>query len=141
MPAEDSEKTKVRSSIDHFMTPYPHSIGRDQPLSAAHQLMRSLRVRHLPVLDGGRLVGILSQRDLFFVETLRDVDPAKVRVDEAMSTDVYVVAPEKPLGEVASVMVEHKYGCAVVARGQQIQGIFTTTDALRVLVGIVEAWR
>ncbi|HXX69934.1 MAG TPA: CBS domain-containing protein [Polyangiaceae bacterium] len=139
--ATQEEKPKIRSSIDHFMTPYPHCIGRDQPLSAAHEKMRALRVRHLPVLDAGRLVGILSQRDLYFVETLRDVDPATVTVDDAMSPDVYVVPPEKPLGEVAALMVERKFGCAVVARGEQILGIFTTTDALRVLVGIVEAWQ
>jgi acetoin utilization protein AcuB len=140
MPTEN-ETTKFRSSIDHFMTPNPHCIGRDQPLSLAHQMMRSLRVRHLPVLDRGHLVGILSQRDLFFVETLRDVDPAKVTVEDAMSPDVYVVPPEKLIGEVATVMAEHKFGCTVIARGEQIQGIFTTNDALRVLVGIVEAWR
>jgi acetoin utilization protein AcuB len=122
------------------MTPNPHSIGRNQPLSVAHERMRALRARHLPVLDGGKLVGILSQRDLFFVETLRDVDPAKTQVEEAMTADVYVVPPEQPVGEVAAMMVERKYGCAVVARGDHVLGIFTTSDALRVLVGIVEAW-
>jgi acetoin utilization protein AcuB len=97
-------------------------------------------VRHLPVLDGGKLAGILSQRDLFFVETLRDVDPAKVPVEDAMTRDVYVVPPERPLGEVAAMMVERKYGCAVVVRGAKVVGIFTTNDALRVLAGIVQAW-
>jgi acetoin utilization protein AcuB len=92
------------------------------------------------VLDGGKLVGILSQRDLFFTESLHDVDAMTVPVEDAMSTEVYVVAPEKPLGEVAARMVECKYGSAVVVRDGQVIGIFTTTDALRVLVGIVEAW-
>ena len=123
------------------MTKNPHCIGHDQPLSKAHERMRELRVRHLPVLDGGKLVGILSQRDLFFLETLRDVNPAKVSVEEAMSADVYVVPPERPLGEVAAKMVQSKLGCAVVARGGHVTGIFTTSDALRVLVNIVEAWK
>jgi acetoin utilization protein AcuB len=130
----------MHASINQFMTPDPHCIGRHQMLSSAHELMRKHRVRHLPVLDGGRLVGILSQRDLFFVETLRDVDPGKVCVEEAMSSNVYAVSPDRALGEVAAKMVETKYGCAVVTREQSVVGIFTTNDALRVIVGLVEAW-
>ena len=138
--ANEELEMKVRSSIDRFMTPNPHCIGRDQTLAVAHEKMRAFGFRHLPVLDGGKLVGIVSQRDLFFVETLRDVDPATVTVDDAMSSDVYVVPPERALGEVAARMVERKYGCAVVAKDGDVIGIFTTNDALRVLVSIVEAW-
>src|ERR1700749_674422 len=106
-----SEQTKARlkSSIDHFMTRNPHSIGRDQTLAAAHERMRAIGGRHLPVMDGGKLVGIVSHRDLLSVETLKDVDPAAVRVEDAMSPDVYVVPPTRALGEVAAMMVERKY--------------------------------
>jgi acetoin utilization protein AcuB len=90
-------------------------------------------VRHLPVLERGELVGILSQRELFLTESLRDVDAVKVPVEDAMSTDVYAVPPEKPLGEVAAKMVERKYGSAVIVRDGHVLGIFTTTDALRVV--------
>ncbi len=128
----------VRESIEHFMTPLPHCIGRDQPLSVAHERMRSFDVRHLPVLEGGKLVGLLSQRDALFVETLRDVDPTKVPVEDAMSSDVYVVGPDAPLGDVARAMIEHKYGCVVVTQGAHVAGIFTTIDALRVLLAMVE---
>jgi acetoin utilization protein AcuB len=133
--------TQTQASVENFMTPNPHCIGVEQTLSSAHERMRAFGVRHLPVLDGGKLVGILSQRDLFFVETLRDVDPAKVSVAEAMTADVYSVSPEKAVGEVAAKMVERKFGCAVVVRGQHVAGIFTTSDALRVIVGIVAAWQ
>jgi acetoin utilization protein AcuB len=120
--------------VGAFMTPTPHSVGRDQPLSLAHERMRTYGVRHLPVLDGGRLAGILSQRDALLVETLREVDPTKTPVEDAMSTDVYVVAPDTPLREVAGAMADHKYGCAVVVDGSRVVGIFTTVDALRALV-------
>jgi acetoin utilization protein AcuB len=96
--------------------------------------MRSYGIRHLPVLDGGKLAGVLSQRDALLVETLRDVDPANTPVEDAMSTDVYVVGPDTPLHEVATAMIEHKYGCAVVVEGNRVVGIFTTIDALRALV-------
>ncbi len=103
--------------------------------------MRAWGIRHLPVLDGGKLVGILSQRDALFVETLRDVDPTKVPVEDAMSCDVYVVEPDAPLMDVANAMADHKYGCAVITDGPRIVGIFTTVDATRALAGIVEGKR
>ncbi|HLK36612.1 MAG TPA: CBS domain-containing protein [Polyangiaceae bacterium] len=128
-------------AIRRFMTPTPHSIGRDQPLSLAQERMRTLGIRHLPVLDGGKLVGVLSQRDAWFVETLPDVDPTRVPVEDAMSTDVYVVPPDALVEEVAAEMADRKYGCAVIAEGSQIVGIFTTVDALRALVEAQHATR
>jgi acetoin utilization protein AcuB len=129
--------TQPPRTVGEFMTPSPHSIGRDQPLSVAHERMRTLNVRHLPVLEHGKLAGVLSQRDALLVETLRDVDPATTPVEEAMSNDVYVVAPDTPLKDVAKSMVEHKYGCAVVMQGSHLVGIFTTIDALRALANAV----
>jgi acetoin utilization protein AcuB len=125
---------ELHCPIRDFMTPSPHSIGRSQSLSTALDRMRAHDVRHLPVLDGGRIVGVLSQRDVLFVETLRDVDPSTVRVEEAMSTEVYAVAPDVPLAEVAAEMAQHKYGCVAVVDHGHVAGIFTSVDALRALV-------
>jgi acetoin utilization protein AcuB len=115
------------------MTPSPHSIGHDQKLSLAHQIMRKHHIRHLPVLEAGKLVGVLSQRDLFLVETLRDVDPEEVEVSDAMSSEVFHVEPTADLADIAREMGEKKIGCAVVLDGDKVIGVFTTTDALRVL--------
>ncbi|HVH45864.1 MAG TPA: CBS domain-containing protein [Labilithrix sp.] len=115
------------------MSGAPHSIGRDQTLDTAHAMMHKLGIRHLPVLEAGRLVGLLSQRDLYLVETLRDVDPKLVTVDEAMSQDVYQVTPSADLHGVVRSMIEHKYGCAVVMEKDRVVGIFTTVDAMRAL--------
>jgi acetoin utilization protein AcuB len=134
-----NEKPHLRHPVRNFMTPAPHSIGHDQSLSLAHERMRGWGVRHLPVLEGGKLVGLLSQRDALFVETLRDVDPAEVSVEEAMSADVYLVSPETALLEVATAMAEHKYGCAVIMEGTRLAGIFTTVDALRALIHIASS--
>jgi acetoin utilization protein AcuB len=115
------------------MTPSPHTIGDDQPLARAHELMRDHKIRHLPVLHGGKLVGIVSLGDLHLIETLGDTDLEHVAVEDAMTPDPYVVPPDADLREVARTMASHKYGTAIVTRGSKIVGIFTTTDALRAL--------
>ena len=119
--------------VDQFMTRTPQCIGQEQTLAHAHALMRMHHVRHLPVLDAGRLVGILSVGDLHFIETLRDVDPDDVLVTEAMTRAPYTVEPGAPLGEVADAMARHKYGSAVVVDHGHVVGVFTTVDALRAL--------
>jgi acetoin utilization protein AcuB len=123
----------MNDTIEAFMSRSVHTIGTRSPLTEAHRMMNEHAIRHLPVLEGGKLVGLLSQRDLHLIETLRDVDPKQVLVEEAMTQDAYAVAPETPLAEVARTMGVHKYGSAVVVRGEQVLGIFTTTDALRAL--------
>jgi acetoin utilization protein AcuB len=129
----------MNAPVKDYMTPAPLSIGKDQPLAVAHRLMREHGIRHLPVLSGGSIVGVVSQRDLYFIESLQDVDPASVPVEDAMTADPYVVAPETPLAEVARAMAERKLGSAVVMRGPDVAGVFTTSDALAALVEQLEA--
>lgn len=120
------------------MTPSPLTIGRDQTLATAHDLMHKHNIRHLPVLDGGVLVGIVTDRDLHLVESLAGTDPKSTLVEDAMTPDPYIVAADTPLHDVAKQMVDHKYGCAVVVDrghvGSHVVGIFTTIDALRLLL-------
>lgn len=120
------------------MTPAPQTIGSNQPLELAHKLMNEHGIRHLPVLDTGRLVGVVSQRDLHFIETLRDVDPRDVTVVEAMAERPLTVTGRTTLRRAAREMLARKVGSAVVvdARGR-VTGIFTTVDALRALAAKV----
>ena len=124
-------------SVQQYMSTSPHSIGRDQTLSQAHTMMRTHHVRHLPVLEGGKLVGLLSERDLHLVETLRDVNAAEVRVEDAMSPDPYAVAPTAALDEVVDEMARHKYGSAVVMQNRRVVGILTTVDVCSALAELL----
>jgi acetoin utilization protein AcuB len=131
--------SKAIPQIRKYMTTSPQSIGRDQTLARAHALMREHSIRHLPVLEGGALVGLLSLRDAHLIETLKDVDANTVTVEDAMSSEVYSVSPEAPLDEVAATMAEHKYGCAVVMQNHHVVGIFTTVDVCAALAELLTA--
>jgi acetoin utilization protein AcuB len=125
--------------VSDYMTSSPHVIGSEQPLSRAHDIMRKNELRHLPVLHGGRLVGLVSRGDLHLVETMSDVDAEKVSVEEAMSRDVYGVGPNEPLVAVVREMTARKLGSAVILDHGKVVGIFTVIDALRVLDRALEA--
>jgi acetoin utilization protein AcuB len=123
----------AKQTMRHVMTPTPHTIGTDQPLSRAHEMMREHAIRHLPVLRGGKLVGILSQRDLYFLEAVVGVDTQLDVVADAMTSEVYTVGPEEKVSDVVRAMAEHRYGSAVVVERAHVVGIFTVTDALGLL--------
>lgn len=120
-----------QTSIGELMTRCPITIGSDQKLAVAHKVMREHGLRHLPVLRAGRLVGVLTQRDLYFIESLEGVDATIDTVTDAMTPDVYTVSPQDRVRDVARTMADKKYGCAVVVDGGTVAGIFTATDALR----------
>lgn len=133
--------SKATPLIQKYMTSSPHSIGKDQTLAHAHEVLRANQIRHLPVLDGGQLVGMLTHRDLALIEALKDVDPKRVTVEDAMNTEVYTVGPDAELAEVAHEMAEKKYGSAVILQNRKVVGIFTTVDACRALGDLLEGRR
>jgi acetoin utilization protein AcuB len=128
-----AKRTRKSLSIGDVMTPQPLTIGRDQRLVTAHKMMAENGVRHLPVLEHGDLVGILSQRDLYFVETIAGVDKFADKVEDAMTTDTRKFEPGAPLVDVAREMFQHRLGCAVIVERDRVVGIFTAMDALRIL--------
>jgi acetoin utilization protein AcuB len=130
-----------KHTVDKFMTVGPMVIEATRTLADAHRLMRERNIRHLPVVDRGALVGVVSQRDLYLLETLKGVDPTTETVDEAMTADPFVVPPHAPLDEVAASMAEHKYGSAVVVDRGAVIGVFTTIDALRALAMLARGTR
>lgn len=133
-----SSMIMLMPSISRYMTRQPWTIRRDAKMSQAHQVMRLHRIRHLPVLEAGKLVGIVSDRDLHLIETLPDGDPDEVEVEDAMTEDVYAASPDDPVDAVVERMADHKYGSAVVMnRRGVVEGIFTTIDAMQVLADVL----
>jgi acetoin utilization protein AcuB len=132
-PAAGGTMSRSHPQIKDYMSSHVHSIGADQKLSHAHEVMRMHHIRHLPVLQGGKLVGIISERDVFWMETLKDGEGDEMLIEEGMTPLPYSVSPEAPLAEVAREMAENKYGAAVVISGGDVVGVFTTVDALRAL--------
>ncbi|MCB0350001.1 MAG: CBS domain-containing protein [Bdellovibrionales bacterium] len=122
--------SKAMPVISKYMTTQPHTIGSDQTLEKAGVLMREFHIRHLPVLKGGKIVGILTERDLHLVETLKGVDPKVLTVSEAYTPDPYIVSPQAPLDEVCAEMASHKYGSVLVEDNHKLVGIFTWVDGL-----------
>jgi acetoin utilization protein AcuB len=129
---------KQYPEIREYMTPSPYTIAPNRSLSAAHQTMRDHQVRHLPVIERGLVVGVVSQRDLALIESLPGVNPTDVRVEDAMVRDVFTVPPETPIGEAIETLIERKLGSAIVCEGDRVIGVFTTIDALAALHNLLE---
>jgi acetoin utilization protein AcuB len=128
-------------SIAAYMTPEPHQIEPSTPLPHALKLMRTHGVRHLPVTARGRLVGVLSKRDVSRMTPLAEAPPVEVNVEDVMSDDPYTVSPSTPVEEVALAMAEQRIGSAVVVDNGRVVGLFTTVDALRALATLVREYR
>jgi acetoin utilization protein AcuB len=125
--------SKPIPSISKYMTTTPRTVGGDTSLAEAARLMRESGIRHLPVVDGDKLYGIITERDVSFVESFNDVDAERITVSEAMREKPYTVAPDASLDEVVATMAEQKYGSAVIVQNGHVVGVFTTVDACRAL--------
>jgi acetoin utilization protein AcuB len=132
-------RTHQYPTVRQYMTPLPTTIGPTRSLAVARRTMLDHGIRHLPVLDGGKVVGLLSERDLLLVEGLPEANPTVVRVEEAMVSDPFVASPDASVAEVVEVMIARKIGSAVVIEGPLVAGVFTTIDALRALSDLLSA--
>src|SRR5580704_8129310 len=130
--------TSAAPLIGSFMTRSPTLVDRSTTMARALRTMEDQGIRHLPIVDGGRLVGCVSERELKIVENMRGVDSAMCIVGDFILGPPYSVAPDASLREVARTMAEKKCGSAIVVEGERVVGVFTTTDALRALATLLE---
>lgn len=123
--------------VRHFMTPNPVIIDGGLSLSDAFTRMFQIHVRHLPVYVRGHLVGILSDRDVGHLSAVKGVDPDKFTAEQACTPNPYVCSPDTPLEQAVLVLIEHKFGAALVMENGALLGMFTVIDALQALVALL----
>lgn len=129
------------------------TIASEAGLDRAFLIMRQKRVRHLPVVEDGRMVGLISDRDLRL--SMQEMAqgpggapkgyylPALKKVKAVMATEVLTTTPDRPLAEAAETMSERKFGAlpVVEAGAGKLVGMLTETDLLRLLVTLLKEER
>ena len=115
------------------MTPFPYSIDVEAPVDEALRFMREHHIRHLPVIDAGKLAGLVSDRDikLMLGPDFAYPNARELKVRDVFVADSYIVELDTRLVDVLAHMAEHRLGSAVVTRHGKLAGVFTTTDACR----------
>jgi len=123
--------------IKAVMTTFPYWIEIDAPLSSAKEMMADHDIRHLPVVEGERLVSVLGYRELLHV--LRTDSGKTLKVRDACEKKVYVVGLFEPLDKVLRHMAEQHVESALVVKDDKLAGIFTTSDACLVFDKLLQS--
>lgn len=132
-----------------LMTTYPVTVTTEATIAEALELMRDLDIRHVPVVEHGALVGMLSDRDLAYLDvaaSLTDAGAEALRrklmtpVVKAMSSDVICVEPETDLSDVVALLLEHRIGAIPVVHPdtRAVVGIVSYVDVLRAVQDSLE---
>jgi CBS domain-containing protein len=121
------------------------TISADDTLATVEDIMTLGQVRHMPVVRGGKLVGVVSERDLLraSLSNLNELGSQQrraflqvVEINRVMSQPPIVIEPESSVEDAARAMVENKIGCLPVVEGEKLLGLVTETDVLAYFAGI-----
>jgi acetoin utilization protein AcuB len=124
------------------MTRDPKTVSPGDPLSRAAAILREGRFHHLPVVEGDRLVGILSDTDLrnvsFGAPPAEGGGAGDRKVREAMRTEVWSVTPDDSVEDALLILTREKFGALPVLSGDRLVGIITRADLLNAFVDILD---
>jgi len=132
--------------VRNYMSSNPITIGLDVSFPEAMGMLRRQKIRRLPVVDKGKLVGIIVEKDLLSNQpspaTTLSIHEMyalleRLRVRQIMSRPVITVEGDCPVEEAARIMVERKIGCLPVMDGEKLAGIITETDIFKALVEVL----
>lgn len=123
-------------TVDEYTTPCPIVVQSTDNVQHALDIMEEQNIRHLPVIESDKVVGILSERNLKLLSLIQHKD--KVDVSQVMQENPFRVYSTDSLMEVTYSLSEKKIGSAIVLdKDSNLDGIFTTTDALNALVEVL----
>ncbi len=125
--------------IESLMTSLPRTVASDTDVREASALMRELGIHHLPVVEAGELVGIVSARDLEVVDAIRTLDRTRMTVAEVLVGEPTTADAREPLVSVIERMSEVASDCCVVLRDGLVVGIVTHEDVVRSFLGLLGA--
>lgn len=129
-----------RKPVEEFTTPNPVTASESTSIDELRALMTTYGVRHLPIVRGTDVVGLVSDRDLRVAQGLSAAHQLQVLAADIMSTDPVSVQADTPLDDVAFTMSDRKIGSVLVHEADgSFLGIFTLTDALNALIEVVRA--
>ena len=132
----------MAQTVRDIMSAEVTTLGRNDTLLLAKDIMNLGRIRHFPVVEDDELVGVVSQRDLYraslgtvmqYGEKAQRAFLESVAVKEIM-VDPISIGPEATVQDAARLMMEHKIGCLPVLEDDRLVGIVTETDMLQVVV-------
>ena len=122
--------------VQSVMTRLPLEIEQIDNVANAKRMMELFQIRHVPVMKGLHLKGIVSHRDILNAMIRHGSDIDDLPIDQICQHDVLKVSPVTPVDEVVQKMLDRNVGSAVVVDGEYVVGIFTSTDALKTLGGL-----
>ncbi len=132
----------MAQTVRDIMSAEVTTLGRNDTLLLAKDIMNLGRIRHFPVVEDDELVGVVSQRDLYraslgtvmqYGEKAQRAFLESVAVKEIM-VDPISIGPDATVQDAARLMMEHKIGCLPVLEDDRLVGIVTETDMLQVVV-------
>lgn len=128
----------INVPVEKFTTRNPVTATVDMTVDELRHLMKENGIRHLPIIRGNAIVGVVSDRDVRLVAGLTVAEKLQVRADDIMTADPVAVTAGTPLDKVAQAMSERKVGSVIVNDDDgHLVGIFTVTDALDALMAII----
>ncbi len=130
--------SKAEPTIQKFMTCQPNAVESNVTVLNVQKMMSNLGIRHLPVMEDGEVIGIVSDRDIKMALSLVEANPSLLLVKDICHEHPYVVDPDALLSHVVRHMAEKRYGCAMIMQNKKLVGIFTTVDACHALAVVLE---